>query len=154
MLVPAGTKCFPLLAREAEHIRSRATYILYNAFEFRHLRHPGHFVDDRSAAPALDDPALVMGEGAERACAKTSTVTRYRELHGFQSGDLGVVRGVCPPAEWVFVDMIELFSFKRECGGILDDDRFWVRLNYGFSPNRILLIIVLGECTGIRGFIL
>ncbi len=63
-----------------------------------------------AAAPALDDPALVMGEGTERTGTKTAPVTGYRELDWFKSGDRGFVRGVCPTGEREIVDMVEFFS--------------------------------------------
>src|SRR5512147_131169 len=58
---------FPEGAREAVHVRRGPPDILDDPPEPRHPGHPGRLADDRFDAPALDDPALVMGQGAERA---------------------------------------------------------------------------------------
>ena len=108
-LVRTGTPDFPLVAGKAIHIRCRATDILDGAFEGRHLRHAGYFTDDRVAAPALDNTALVMGEGTERAAAETPPVAGHRELHGFKCGDGLRIRRVFTAGERKLVDMIQFF---------------------------------------------
>ena len=92
--IPAGTLRFPAGTAQVVHIRSRAAHVLYNAPEFRHLRHPGYLADNGFFAPALDDPSLVMREGAERAGAKASPVAGDRELDRGKGRDRPVIRRV------------------------------------------------------------
>ena len=65
VFVSSGTLRFPLPATKRVHICRGTSDILHNSFELRHIRHPGHFADDRVPAPTLDNPSLVVGKGTE-----------------------------------------------------------------------------------------
>src|SRR5208337_562396 len=142
VLVPAGAGLLPQSAREPVHVGSRTSHILHDTLESLHTRHPGDLTDKRCDAPALDDPALMVGKGTERAASKTAAVAGHREPDRLKGRHVLPVGRVGLTGKRYIVDMIQFQSCQR-CGrGILDDNRFWMRLHHRFSPDRILLGIV------------
>ncbi len=68
------------LAGEAVHVRRRAAEIRDDAREARHrVPYLLDFLQDRLFRAALDDPALVLGDGTERAAAEAAAHDIHRE---------------------------------------------------------------------------
>ena len=144
--VRAGACALPLVAVDTVHIRRRSADILDDAGKPGHRRHPLHLADDRVSAPALDDPALVVGEGAERTGAKTPPVADDREPDRFEGGYGFGVGGMRRPRVGEFVDPVELLCGERHRWRVLDDHGLWVWLRHTSPPYGILLAVVLREC--------
>ncbi len=152
--VRAGARAFPLIAVDTVHIRRRSADILDDAGKPGHRCHPLHLPDDRVSAPALDDPALVVGEGAERTGAKTPPVADDREPDRLKGGYGFGVGGMRRPRVGEFVDPVEFIGRERYRRRVLDDHGLWVRLRHISAPYGILLAVMLRECACVGTVIL
>ncbi|MBA7475179.1 hypothetical protein ES707_10545 [subsurface metagenome] len=147
--VGAGARGLPPVAVDAVHVRRRPADVLHDARKLRHRRHPLHLPDDGVDAPALDDPSLVVGEGAERAGAETPPVADDREPDGFEGRDRLGVGGVGPSSVGEFVDAVEFSARERHRRRVLDDDGLGVRLRHRTAPQGVLLAVVLCKRPGV-----
>src|SRR5665213_1895817 len=87
----AGAFDLAALARQPVHVRGRATQIGDHAGETRDaITDLLDLREHRLLRAALDDAALVFGNGAERAAAEAAALDRHREADHLVGGNVGL----------------------------------------------------------------
>jgi len=140
---------FPSGAGEGVHIGRRAAHIGYDPGKILHPHQHLHLSQYGLLAAALHNPALMVGQGAERAGAKAPPVAGDGEAHRLESGYSLPVGGMGRPLIGQLIYPVQFFAAERPGGWILNYDRFGVGLDHPAAMKGILLLIVQSKGPGV-----
>ena len=140
---------FPSGAGQGVHIGRRPTHIGYDPGKALHPHQLLNLSQYGLLAAALHNPALMVGQGAERAGAEAPPVAGDGEAHRLESWYPLPVRGMSRPLIGQLIDPVQLFCAQRPGGGILDYHRLGVGLDHSAAMKGILLLIVQSKGPGV-----
>ena len=118
------------------------------------LRQPFCFRENRFLAAHRYRPSLMVGDGTKIAGPKAAPIVRNGKLHLLDSRDAALlfIGGMVHTLIGQRVDPVKLLSGQGRHRRILHHNLVPVALNHGFSPHRVMLILLLAAGNGVIPF--